>query len=409
MRAFWGMCRNSEIIVMTPKEAIREAVRAVRAGASDYITYPLYPDEVKYVVESIDEYMTTQTELEYLRDQFWQSDSLEVIQTKCHQMTAVFDKIRSVAPTISAVLLVGETGTGKSLLARLIHRHSNRRDDQFISVHCGAIPDTLLESELFGHEKGAFTGADRRKLGKFEVASGGTIFLDEVGTLTPVAQIKLLQVLQDGTFQRVGGEHTLQADVRVVSATNADLKEMAVAGQFRKDLFHRLNVFPITIPPLRERREDISHLTNLFLKKLDRLGGKGIEAVDPGVEERFKKYAWPGNIRELENVMERAYILGSGHMLTGECFPEEIVSSDSPAAAIPADTSLTLAGVRRTAIEVAEKSYLMELLSEHQGKVQASATAAGITPRQLNKLMKKYGFRKEQFKATLTQSNEQEP
>ena len=168
-------------------------------------------------------------------------------------MKMVFDKIRSVALTKSTVLLTGETGTGKGVLANLVHRHSNRRDAQFISVHCGAIPDTLLESELFGHEKGAFTGAVRRKLGKFEIASGGTIFLDEIGTITPSAQIKLLQVLQDGTFQRVGGEETIEANVRVIAATNADLKKMCDDGHFRKDLYYRLDVFPIELPPLRGR------------------------------------------------------------------------------------------------------------------------------------------------------------
>jgi DNA-binding NtrC family response regulator len=409
MQLFWGMYRNSEIIVMARKESTREAVKAVRVGASDYITYPVDPDEAKYVVECVDQYITMQSELNYLRDQFWQSDSLEVIQTKSPQMTAVFNKIRSAAPTISTVLLTGETGTGKGLLARLIHRHSNRGDNQFISVHCGAIPDTLLESELFGHEKGSFTGADRRKLGKFEVANGGTIFLDEIGTLTPAAQIKLLQVLQDGTFQRVGGEETLQVDVRVISATNADLRMMTDSGQFRKDLFYRLNVFPIEIPALKERSEDIPHLTDSFVRRLDRVGGKSIKGVDPAVVECFKTYSWPGNIRELENIMERAYILGSGHMLTRECFPDEIVSSESPAAVIPVDASLTLAGVRRKAIEVAEKTYLFELLQQHQGRIQASAGAAGITPRQLNKLMNKYGIRKEQFKSTPAQPKEQEP
>lgn len=205
MRPFWRIYPTVEIIIMSVQEMIREAVAAMKAGASNYITYPLKPEEVKYVTETVHESIMVQSELDYLRDRFWQSDSLEIVQTKSPAMKKVFDKIRSVAPTKSMVLLIGETGTGKGVLAKLIHRHSNRRDAQFISLHCGAIPDTLLESELFGHEKGSFTGAIRRKLGKFEIAHGGTIFLDEIGTITPSAQIKLLQVLQDGTFQRVGG------------------------------------------------------------------------------------------------------------------------------------------------------------------------------------------------------------
>jgi DNA-binding NtrC family response regulator len=217
---------SSRIIVLSSKEMAGEAVMAVRAGASDYLTYPLDTIEIQHVLENIKDQISLESELDYLRDRFWQTESLENIRTKNGKMRKVFEMIRSVAPTKSTVLLFGETGTGKGLLARIIHTHSNRRDNQFISVHCGAIPETLLESELFGHEKGAFTGAIRKKLGKFEMADGGTIFLDEVGTLTAAAQIKMLQVLQDGTFQRVGGEETIRVDVRVISATNVALEEM---------------------------------------------------------------------------------------------------------------------------------------------------------------------------------------
>ena len=257
LQPFWQLYPTIEIIVMAPHRDIRQAIRAVKAGASDYLPYPLYPEEVKHVARGVTESIMMQSELDYLRGQFWQADSLELVQTRSPVMKKVFEKIRSVSPTRSTVLLAGDTGTGKSVLAKLIHQHSNRRDAQFISVHCGAIPDTLVESEMFGHEKGAFTGAVKRKLGKFEIANGGTIFLDEIGTITPSAQIKLLQVLQDGTFQRVGGEETLKTDVRVITATNADLKGMCEAEQFRKDLYYRLNVFPIEIPALSERVEDI--------------------------------------------------------------------------------------------------------------------------------------------------------
>ena len=224
LQQFWSQYPSIEIIVMAQQSDLRKAVMAVKAGARNYLTYPIDPEEVKHVSEVINETIIMESELDYLRDKFWHVDSLEIIKTENDLMRNVFSKIRSVSPTKSTVLLIGETGTGKNLLARLIHQHSNRRDAQFISVHCGAIPDTLIESELFGHEKGAFTGAVRRKLGKFEIARGGTIFLDEIGTITKSAQIKLLQILQDGTFQRVGGEETLDANVRVISATNADLK-----------------------------------------------------------------------------------------------------------------------------------------------------------------------------------------
>jgi transcriptional regulator with GAF, ATPase, and Fis domain len=255
-----------------------------------------------------------------------------------------------------------------------------------------------LESELFGHEKGAFTGAVRRKLGKFEIASGGTIFLDEIGTITPSAQIKLLQVLQDGTFQRVGGEETISADVRVICATNTDLKQMCEEGQFRKDLYYRINVFPIEVPPLRTRVEDIPHLCDVFLKEMNRFNTKEIHDVDPRVMETFKRYPWPGNIRELENLMERAYILETSSLLTPEGFPSELFESDMALATLAVDSSQTLAEVRRKGIEDIERNYLKELLAQNKGKVKESAEAAGITTRQLHKLMSKYGIRKEDFR-----------
>ncbi|EFK12123.1 sigma-54 interaction domain protein [delta proteobacterium NaphS2] len=389
---------SSRIIILSSKEMAGEAVMAVKAGASDYLTYPLDPLEIRHVLENIQDQISLTSELDYLRDRFWQTESLENIRTRNARMRKVFEMIRSVAPTKSTVLLLGETGTGKGLLARIIHTHSNRGDNQFISVHCGAIPDTLLESELFGHEKGAFTGAVRKKLGKFEMANGGTIFLDEVGTLTAAAQIKLLQVLQDGTFQRVGGEETIRVDVRVISATNVALDDMCLTGEFRKDLYYRLNVFPIEIPPLKGRVEDIPQLAMLFLKKLEAKGQKGIINVDKKVMEGLKRYPWPGNIRELENLMERAYILGKGSTLLKDDFPDVISRfGDSPSVS-PIDTSQTLAEVRRNVVAEAEKAYLMKLLTDSAGKLKSAAEVAGITTRQLHKLMKKHSLQKEDFK-----------
>jgi DNA-binding NtrC family response regulator len=398
LQYYWQIYPTIEIIVMASQEKIREAVMAVKSGASNYLTYPLNPDEIKYVTESAYESTLIQHELDYLRDQFWQADALDIVQTRNPLMKKVFEKVRSVAPTKSTVLLTGETGTGKGVLANLIHRHSNRKDAQFIRVHCGAIPDTLLESELFGHEKGAFTGAVRRKLGKFEIAKGGSIFLDEIGTITPSAQIKLLQVLQDGTFQRVGGEETLEADVRVIAASNADLKQMCDSDLFRKDLYYRLNVFPIEIPPLRERPEDIPHFAEVLLKKMNKFYTKEIHAVHPAVIEAFERYPWPGNIRELDNLIERAYILEKSTLLTTDGFPGELFESDVSGPGLSADTSMTLAEARRRGVEIVEETYLREQLTRHRGKIQAAATAAGITTRQLHKLMKRYDLRKEAFK-----------
>ena len=399
MEPFWTLYPTIEIIVMSSQEMIREVVTAVKAGASDYLTYPINPDEVKHVTESLHEYLISQSELDYLRDQFWQSDSLEFVHTNSAVVKKAYEKIRSVAPTRSTVLLMGETGTGKGELAKLIHRHSTRRDAQLISVHCGAIPDTLLESELFGHEKGAFTGAIRRRLGKFEIATGGTIFLDEIGTVTPSAQIKLLQILQDQTFQRVGGEETLEANVRVIAATNTDLKKMCEDGQFRKDLYYRLNVFPIEVPPLRDRPEDIPHLAEVLLKRMNKFSSKDIHHVHPRVLEAFRRYSWPGNIREMENLMERAYILETSSLLTPETFPSELFESEVPSASVFFDTQLTLTEVRHKGIEDIERRYLKEVLAKNQGRIKESASVAGVTTRQLHKLMTRYGIRKEDFKS----------
>ena len=401
LQLFWYVYPAAVVIVMSSQEMIREAVMAVKSGASNYLTYPVDPEEVQLLTESIHDSIIVQSELDYLRDQFWQSDSLEVVQTKSGIMQTVFDQVRSVAPTKSTVLLVGDTGTGKGVLAKLIHRHSNRNDSPFISVHCGAIPDTLVESELFGHEKGAFTGAVRRKLGKFEIAHGGTIFLDEIGTITPSAQIKLLHVLQDGSFHRVGGEEINESDVRVIAATNMDLQIMCEEGTFRRDLFYRLNVFPIVIPSLKDKKEDIPLLAEVFLKKLNKFHMKGIHGIHPHVLQAFSKYSWPGNIRELENLMERAYILETLPVLTPASFPIEIISADSSPLPGEGENSLTLGEVRRRAISDAEKYYLTQLLIENRGRIKDAAEAAGISTRQLHKLMKKHYLRKEEFKPGL--------
>jgi len=398
LEQFRNLHPSVEIVVMSPQAMVREAVKAVKAGASDYITYPIDPEEVNHVTETINEAIILQSELDYLRDRFWQSDYMDLVKTKSPAMQEVFASIRSVAPTKSTVLLIGETGTGKGLIARLIHQHSNRRDAQFISVHCGAIPDTLVESELFGHEKGAFTGAIRKKLGKFEIAKGGTIFLDEIGTITPSAQIKLLQVLQDGTFQRVGGEDTIQANVRVIAATNMDLEMMCDDGQFRKDLYYRLNVFPLEIPPLRERKEDIPHIAQIILQRLEKFNKKQIRSLNSSVMEGFMKYTWPGNVRELENLLERAYILETSSVLTVESFPAELLASQDVSAGVAVDSSLPLAEVRNRGVEDIERRYLRELLTSNRGRIKESAEVAGISTRQLHKLLNKSQIRKEEFK-----------
>ncbi len=387
-----------KIIVMTAPGQIGAGIAAVAAGAAGYLKMPVTREEIRFITRDVYEGEILESELDYLREQFWEADVREIVHTRCGNMKKAYDLVQSVAPTRTTVLLTGETGTGKNLLAKLIHRHSNRRAAQFISLHCGAIPDSLLESELFGHEKGAFTGAVRRKMGKFEIANGGTIFLDEVGTLTPSAQVKLLMVLQEGLFERVGGEATLKTDVRVIAATNADLKEMTGEGLFRKDLYYRLNVFPIELPPLRERTPDIPHLVEGFLERLSHYGPKTIRQVHPAVINAFRAYGWPGNIRELENLVERAYILEPGEMLAPDSFPADFFEPEGSTAEVPINSRHTLAQVRADAVQEIERRYLKDLLMRHKGRINLSAQEAGVTTRQLHKLMKKYGYRKEAFK-----------
>lgn len=387
-----------ELVIMAHPENMREAVRWVKAGAADLVTYPLTKEQIRLVADAIATGILKQSELDYLRTQFWRADALDVVCTKSPAMAEVFRKIQSVAPTKTTVLLSGETGTGKTILAKLIHQHSNRQHAQFISVHCGAIPDTLIESELFGHEKGSFTGAVRKKMGKFELADGGTIFLDEVGTLTPPAQIKLLQVLQDGTFSRIGSEETARTNARVVAATNDDLKLLCEQNSYRKDLYYRLNVFPIEIPPLRDRVEDLPDLIQRFVDQLNREFQKHIAGVHPEVLRALSNYDWPGNVREVENLVERAYILENTNMLTPESFPLELFDKEQTTALLPMDTQLSLGAARKQALEDFERQYLKSLLTRNNGKINVSAKEADISTRQLHKLMRKYNLSKESFK-----------
>ncbi|WP_051177004.1 sigma-54-dependent transcriptional regulator [Halodesulfovibrio aestuarii] len=313
-------------------------------------------------------------------------------------MQAIYKKIKLVANTRSTVLISGETGTGKNVIARLVHNQSNRRNGPFVVVHCGSLPENLVESELFGHEKGSFTGAYRRKRGKFELAAGGTIFLDEIATIPPSVQIRLLQVLQERVIHRVGGEEDVPVDVRIIAAGNEDLSALVESNKFRSDLFYRLNVFPIEIPPLRDHIEDISLLAEHMLNRLVAQHGKNITSFVPCVLESFKSYQWPGNVRELENVIERAFILETSHVLSPESFPIEIMESAPTQTSFSLDVSIPLADVRKIVLENTERAYLKELLTQCKGKIEQSALQAGMTSRQLRNLMKKYSLKKEDFR-----------
>lgn len=398
LRSFWKILPDIEIIILCNAQNTREAVQVVKAGASSYLTYPIKPTEIKLLIDNIHRDVRVFAELKYLRDRFWNRDSLPLLQTKSEKMTEVFQKIRAVSQTDTTVLLTGETGTGKGVIANLIHRHSRRNEKQFIPLHCGAIPETLLESELFGHEKGAFTGAVTRKLGKFEIAQGGTLFLDEIGTISNAMQIKLLHVLQERTLQRVGGEQIIHVDIRLIIATNSNLKVLVDEGHFRQDLFYRLNVFPIELPPLRERIEDIPVLVNNMLKKQNKFSLKQIVDVDKEVICALQAYHWPGNIRELENLIERAFVLEESPRLTPASFPAELFEGRMPGEMPAINTQEPLKDIRQKAIESIEKQYLIALLEENKGKVQTSAAQAGIGVRQMHKLMVKYGIEKNHYK-----------
>ncbi|PKL89581.1 MAG: Fis family transcriptional regulator [Ignavibacteriae bacterium HGW-Ignavibacteriae-2] len=398
LKQYWQIFPDAEIIILSSQQDIRDAVDAVKAGASDYLTFPVKLEDIIYVVERIEQHSKMRSELLYLRNFMLTTDTVFQVKTNSPLMREVFNNVRSVAHTDSTVLLTGETGTGKGFIAKLIHQYSLRAQNQFISVHCGAIPDNLLESDLFGHEKGAFTGAVRRKPGKFEIADGGTIFLDEVGTVSTSMQIKLLQVLQDKMFYRVGGELPVKSDVRIIAATNSDLSAMSEEGSFRTDLYYRLNVFQIEMPPLRDRLEDITLLMEVILKRLNRFNNKEIFDVHPEVLEAFNEYDWPGNIRELENLLERAHILETTQVLTPKSFPIRLFKEKYKKYVSTVDTNKTLEAVRKIEIERLERDYLNEMLSKFNGKINLTAKAAGIGERQLHKLMIKYNLKKENHK-----------
>jgi transcriptional regulator with GAF, ATPase, and Fis domain len=322
--------------------------------------------------------------------------------TKSPVMRDVYRKVQMVAPTRTTVLLTGETGTGKSYLAKLIHQYSSRASRQFVSVHCGALPESLIESELFGHEKGAFTGASRSRKGKFELADGGTIFLDEIGTITPTAQIKLLHILQEKAFERVGGERLIPCDVRIIAATNEDPALLCEQGKFRWDLFYRLNVFPVEVPPLRHRPEDILTLAGEFILAFRQDAGKTITGITPRATEALLHYSWPGNVRELENIVERACILEETDQIHAESLPLELLAlrpEISASSSSGVDTLMPLHAARAAAIEEFERRYLWTLLQACDGSIKKSADAAGITTRQLHKLMTRHRLDKKTFRS----------
>ena len=313
-----------DVVVMTAYATVETAVSALKAGAIDYIMKPFTPDEIEVVVQKAVEHKRLEEENLYLRSELKELYNSEQMVGKSEAMRAVHDQIRKVAPSRATVLICGETGTGKELVARAIHYTSPRRNKPFIKINCAALSAGLLESELFGHEKGSFTGADRRKIGRFELANEGTLLLDEISEMNVDLQAKLLRVLQEREFERVGGTTPIGVDTRIVSTTNKVLRDAVESGKFREDLFFRLNVVPIHLPPLRERKEDIPPLAQHFLRKFSRENGRRVERVSQEAMKLLLGHSWPGNVRELENCIERAVVLSNDKVLRPEHFSFEL-------------------------------------------------------------------------------------
>ncbi|MBI5750448.1 MAG: sigma-54-dependent Fis family transcriptional regulator [Nitrospinae bacterium] len=324
LRESMALHPNTPVIMITAFASTEVAVEAMKLGAYDYITKPFNVDEIKIIIKNAIEKKSLFDENISLREELKGRHQFLNIVGKSERIQRVFELIKKVANSRSTVLITGESGTGKELVARAIHHNSDRKDKPFVSISCGAIPETLLESELFGHQKGAFTGADSDKKGLFEVADGGTFFLDEVSEAPPSIQAKLLRVLQEKEFKRVGGVKDIKVDVRVIAATNKNLHKLIEDGKFREDLYYRLNVIPIELPPLRERREDIPLLINHFINKYNFINKKDIKGMTLKAMEILEKYMWRGNVRELENIIERAVTLEADNNIQPDSLPDEI-------------------------------------------------------------------------------------
>lgn len=372
------------IIMMTAHGTVDSAVEAMKLGARDYLQKPFDVDELLVTVRRLLDEQRTRTRLHYLLSERDAEFNNYGLVGKSRAVMDVLKRAELVAESRSTVLITGDTGTGKELVARAIHARSAQRDMPFIKVNCAAIPETLLESELFGHVRGAFTGATFSKKGRFALADGGTIFLDEIGTISLAVQAKLLRVLQDREFDPLGSERTHRVDVRVIAATNRDLRQMVAAGKFQEDLYYRLNVIPIAIPALRERREDIPMLVEHFLRRFAQASGKRIESVDATVMTELERYDWPGNVRELENTMERAVVLATGPQLTRET----LWLMGATAAPSPGLPSTRL----HANLEWAEKETIRRALEQSHGVKKDAAELMGISQRALSHYLQKYRF-----------------
>jgi Response regulator containing CheY-like receiver, AAA-type ATPase, and DNA-binding domains len=373
------------VIVMTAFGTIEAAVEAMKAGAADFLLKPFSLDHLMTVVSKALEVRALRDENRKLREELGVRYDWTNIIGRSPAMQEIFGTISRVAPTRATVLLCGESGVGKDLIARAIHYHSPRRDRPFVKINCTAIPENLMESELFGYEKGAFTGATSSKPGKFEQADGGTVFLDEIGDVPPSIQVKLLRILQEREFERLGSNKTRQIDVRVLAATNADLRAALEEGRFREDLYYRLNVMPINIPPLRERKEDIPFLAEHFVRKFSKDLGSPVTCISSGAMQKLLEYHWPGNVRELENVIERSLVLCSGQTLEAA----DIRLDMAPRTRAASADSFLPDGVT---LEEHEQNIIREALRRTNGNKSQAARLLGLTRNALRYRLSQMGL-----------------
>ena len=387
-----------QFIMLTATKTVRTAVRAMKLGAFDYINKPFDVDELEMTISRAVELGAMRREIETLRDEVGQRYEVDNVIASSPAMQAVLKMVLRVAPLRSTVLLTGESGTGKDVTARAIHFNSPRKDRPMVAINCAAIPENLLEAELFGHERGAFTDAHARKIGHFERADKGTIFLDEIGDMNPAAQATLLRILETGQFTRVGGEENVEVDVRVIAATNRDLDKGIREGTFRDDLFFRLNVVPISLPALRERKEDLPLLIRHFLHEKSREARVKVRPFTPQAVSRLLSYPWPGNIRELQHAVERALILGDGDELGINDLPPEIAeyqtnpSSAPPLALIPPNAETSESKSLNQAVEELEHTMILNALSKANQNQTRAAEILGTTRRILKYKMDKFGI-----------------
>jgi DNA-binding NtrC family response regulator len=374
---------QAKVMLMTAYGTIENAVEAMKLGAFDYITKPFSADDIEIKIKRAIEYNRLEQENKRLLQEVTTKYKFDNIIGKSPQIRKVFEIIDSIADSKSSVLITGESGTGKELIAKAIHYNSPRKNQPFVAVNCAVLPENLMESELFGHEKGAFTGAIKKTTGKFELAHQGTLLLDEISEIPPSLQAKLLRVLQEREFERVGSGETIQVDVRIISTSNQNLSELIQESKFREDLYFRLNVLPVNIPPLRERKEDIIPLAEYFLARYRKENNRDIKGISEKAFQMFMEYHWPGNVRELENYIERAVVTSKGELLTPEDFPKELLfKTDLHISQFNAGMS----------IHDAEKALILKTLETCGGNKTKAAKTLGVSVRTLRNKLNEYGL-----------------